>query len=72
MVKTGLDTETILFNSLRDVPVPMRCSPCGKIHKWSRKNSWVEVNGRDGKANTETTGNGETAAESERVPTRVR
>jgi hypothetical protein len=47
-VPTGLDTETILFNSLRDVLSLTHCPACGQMHKWGRKNSWVEkTNGQD-------------------------
>jgi hypothetical protein len=41
-VPTGLSTETVLFDSLGDISVPMRCPACLKVHRWKRKDAWVE------------------------------
>jgi len=41
-VPTGLSTETVLFDSLGDVSVPMRCPACLKMHRWKKKDAWVE------------------------------
>ena len=41
-VKTGLSTETIMFESLSDVEVPLNCPACRKIHKWSQKDAWID------------------------------
>ena len=42
-VKTGLTTETIVFESLSSyIEVPFRCPACRKIHRWKQKNAWVD------------------------------
>jgi hypothetical protein len=41
-VPTGLSTETVLFDSLGDISVPMRCPACLKMHRWKKKDAWVE------------------------------
>jgi hypothetical protein len=48
-VKTGLCTETVVLDSLeRTVPIPMLCPACMKLHKWQRKDAWVDTaNGHD-------------------------
>jgi hypothetical protein len=34
-------TETIVPDLLEDLPIPMRCPACMKLHKWQRKDaSW--------------------------------
>ena len=42
-VKTGLTTETIVFESLSSyIEVPFRCPACRKIHRWKQKDAWVD------------------------------
>ncbi len=41
-VPTGLTTETIKFESLSSVTIPLRCPACRKLHKWEQKDAWVE------------------------------
>jgi hypothetical protein len=41
-VPTGLTTEKIKFESLSGVMIPLRCPDCMKLHKWERKDAWVE------------------------------
>jgi hypothetical protein len=41
-VPTGLTTETIKFESLSGVTVPLQCPACGKLHKWEHRDAWVE------------------------------
>ena len=41
-VPTGLTTEKIKFESLSEVRIPLRCPDCFKLHKWERKDAWVE------------------------------
>jgi hypothetical protein len=41
-VPTGLSTETIKFDSLSNVTIPLRCPACRKLHKWEQKDAWVE------------------------------
>jgi hypothetical protein len=42
-VKTGLRTETIVLDSLPNLPIPMRCPACRKVHRWQRKDAWVDT-----------------------------
>jgi hypothetical protein len=45
-VATGLRAETTVLDSLEDLPMPMRAWM--KLHKWQRKDAWVDTgNGRD-------------------------
>jgi hypothetical protein len=46
-VRTGLTTEAIVFDSLDDLSIPLRCPACQKVHKWQRKDAWIanETNG---------------------------
>jgi hypothetical protein len=44
-VPTGLSTETIMVDSLDDLPIPMRSPACLKIHKWQRKDAWIDQSG---------------------------
>ena len=37
--------ETIMLDSLGDLTLTMRCSACMKIHKWQRKDAWVDKSG---------------------------
>jgi hypothetical protein len=47
-VQTGLRTETIVLDFLEDLSIPMRCPACMKLHKWQRKDAWVDTgNGQD-------------------------
>ena len=42
-VKTGLTTETIVFESLSSwIEVPFRCPACREVHGWTRKDAWVD------------------------------
>jgi hypothetical protein len=42
-VPTGLTSEQIVFDSLPpDLEIPMRCPACMKLHKWERRDAWVE------------------------------
>ena len=42
-VKTGLTTETIVFESLSSsIEVPFRCPACREVHRWTRKDAWVD------------------------------
>ena len=45
-IPTGLDTSTVVFESLPNVPVPVRCPVCGSQHQWTVLTAWVgEVDG---------------------------
>jgi hypothetical protein len=41
-VSTGLTTETVVFKSLDDIPIPLSCPACRKVHWWKRKDAWVD------------------------------
>ena len=42
-VPTGLDTETVIFESLSLLTrLPLDCPKCGKIHRWVPKDAWVQ------------------------------
>jgi len=42
-VKTGLSTETIVFESLSSwIEVPFCCPACREVHRWARKDAWVD------------------------------
>ena len=46
-VSTGLKTETIMLESLGDDLVfTLRCPACMKIHKWKRKDAWIDEGGK--------------------------
>jgi hypothetical protein len=42
VIETGLDTETILFDSLRDVPVPLECAE-RRTSGVARMLGWMKV-----------------------------
>jgi hypothetical protein len=44
-VPTGLSTETIKFESLSGMDIPMRCPACLRNHKWQQRDAWVEKAG---------------------------
>jgi hypothetical protein len=40
-IPTGLTTNSVIFESLPDINVPIRCPSCGRQHVWSRgKPGW--------------------------------
>src|SRR3974377_2022020 len=42
-VKTGLTTETIVFESLSpSIEVPFRCPACREVHRRTRIDAWVD------------------------------
>ena len=41
-VTTGLTTEQIKFESLSGVTIPLRCPACLKLHRWEKKEAWVD------------------------------
>jgi hypothetical protein len=47
-VPTGLRTEAIVLDSLGDLSIPLDCPACLKVHKWRRKDAWIDTgNDRD-------------------------
>jgi endogenous inhibitor of DNA gyrase (YacG/DUF329 family) len=40
-VSTGLKTESVVFESLPAVAVPLQCPECGKIHRWKPVDAWI-------------------------------
>jgi len=50
-VATGLSTESIKLDSLDDtLTFILNCPACKKIHRWKRKDAWIEKNGSNGRA----------------------
>jgi hypothetical protein len=44
-VPTGLDTETVIFESLPNVEIPVKCPSCGEMHRWRPRDAWVAIAG---------------------------
>lgn len=40
-VSTGIDTASVIVESLPDVAVRMRCPECGREHHWRRRDTWL-------------------------------
>ena len=40
-IPTGLTTNSVIFESLPDINLPIRCPRCGRQHVWSRRKAWV-------------------------------
>ena len=40
-IPTGLTTNSVIFDSLPDLNMPIRCPSCGRQHVWSRRKAWV-------------------------------
>lgn len=41
-IETGLDTETIIFETLPSIELPASCADCGQVHYWKPHQAWVE------------------------------
>jgi hypothetical protein len=41
-VPTGLTTEAIKFESLSGMVMSLQCPACLKLHKWERKEAWID------------------------------
>src|SRR5450759_1865224 len=41
-IPTGLRTEWVVFDSLPRIPIPIRCTACGKRHTWTSLTAWVD------------------------------
>jgi hypothetical protein len=37
VVPTGLATETVIFETLPDIAIPLNCPRCGQTHFWNRR-----------------------------------
>ena len=42
VISTGITTETIVFESLPNIWVPVRCPVCGAEHRWRPDMAWVD------------------------------
>jgi RNase P subunit RPR2 len=42
-VPTGLMTEKIRFDSLGGMQFSIICPTCGKIHRWKKRDAWIEI-----------------------------
>jgi hypothetical protein len=40
-ILTGLNTETVIADSLPNVAIPLECPHCGQTHTWTPKDTWV-------------------------------
>jgi endogenous inhibitor of DNA gyrase (YacG/DUF329 family) len=40
-VSTGLKAESVIFESLPAVAVPLCCPACGKTHNWKPAQAWI-------------------------------
>ena len=40
-VQTGLDTETVNFETLPPLAMPLHCPACGQTHYWQPAGAWV-------------------------------
>jgi hypothetical protein len=49
-ISTGLTTESVIFESLPKVPVPVKCPDCGEVHKWTTATAWVSGEETDRRA----------------------
>ena len=43
-VSTGIDTASVIVDSLPDVAVRMRCPACGNEHIWRKRDTWLAHN----------------------------
>ena len=37
----GLNTETVVFETLPNIELPLKCARCGQTHRWKPKDAWV-------------------------------
>jgi hypothetical protein len=42
VVRTGLNTGMVQFFSLAELPFSVVCSACGKTHRWSQPQAWID------------------------------
>jgi len=40
-IPTGLDTDSVVFETLPNVSIPVRCKVCGGEHFWTPTATWV-------------------------------
>lgn len=40
---TGLNTDTVVFETLPNIEMPLKCSRCGKTHYWKPKSAWLAL-----------------------------
>lgn len=40
-VSTGIDTASVIVDSLPDVAVRMHCRECGHEHLWRKRDTWL-------------------------------
>ena len=40
-IQTGLDTETVKFETLPNVALPVQCPHGGQVHYWRPAEAWV-------------------------------
>jgi hypothetical protein len=40
-VSTGLKADSVIFESLPPVAIPLCCPACGKTHRWKPAEAWI-------------------------------
>jgi hypothetical protein len=40
-VRIGLTTDTVIFESLPPIALPLRCPACGQMHRWKPEDAWA-------------------------------
>jgi hypothetical protein len=40
-IHTGIDSNTVVFETLPNVSVPVRCTACDTTHYWTPADAWV-------------------------------
>ena len=40
-ISTEIDTEPTVFNCLPVVSSALRCSLCGEVHVWTKRDAWL-------------------------------
>jgi hypothetical protein len=42
-IHTGIDSNTVVFETLPNVSVPVRCTACDTTHYWTPADAWVAI-----------------------------
>jgi hypothetical protein len=40
-IHTGLDTETVSFETLPNLAFPIKCPHCDRVHLWKPADAWM-------------------------------
>lgn len=44
-ILTGLNTEMVVFKTLPNVEIPLKCPHCGQTHRWTPEDAWLTQSG---------------------------